>query len=109
MDAKFLPLFVVMPMASAFLIPLFAKVWVRFADLIANAAGAVLVGLSVYGAIYLFTDSQVLLYHMGGWASSLGITLAYDHLTALVALAVNVVGLAAMLFSVRYLDHYTGR
>jgi len=109
MDARFLPLFVVIPMASAFLIPLFSKLWPRFADLIANAAGAALFGLSVYGAIYLFTDTQVLLYHMGGWASTVGITLAYDHLTALVALAVNTIGLAALLFSVRYLDHFTGR
>jgi len=109
MDARFLPLFVVVPMTSAFLIPLFSKLWPRFADLIANAAGTALFALSVYGAIYLFTDTQVLLYHMGGWASTLGITLAYDHLTALVALAVNTVGLAALLFSVRYLDHYTGR
>lgn len=109
MDSNFLPLFVVVPLLAAFLIPLFAKLWQRSADLIANAAGAVLLGLSVYGAVYLFTDSSVLLYRMGGWASTLGITLVYDHLTALVALAVNVVGLAALLFSVRYLDHYTGR
>ena len=33
MDARFLPLFVVVPMAAAFLIPLFAKVWQRFAKL----------------------------------------------------------------------------
>jgi len=46
---------------------------------------------------------------MGGWSPSLGITLVYDHLTALVSLAVNIVGMAALLFSVRYLDHYTGR
>ncbi len=109
MDSRFLPLFVVIPMAAAFLIPLFAKLWPRFADLIANAAGAALLGLSTYGALYLFTDSPTLLYRMGGWASTLGITLVYDHLTALVALAVNTVGLAALLFSVRYLDHYTGR
>jgi multicomponent Na+:H+ antiporter subunit D len=109
MEAKFLPLFVAIPMGSAFLIPLFAKLWQRSADLIANAACAVLAGLSVFGAFYLFADSQVFVYRMGGWASTLGITLAYDHLTALVALAVNVVALAALLFSVRYLDRYTGR
>jgi multicomponent Na+:H+ antiporter subunit D len=108
-DARFLPLFVVVPMASAFLIPLFAKLWQRSADLIANAAGAVLVGVSVYGAFSLFTDSQVLVYRMGGWSPTLGITLAYDHLTALIALALNIVGLCALLFSVRYLDYYTGR
>lgn len=109
MDARFLPLFVVIPMGSAFLIPLFAKLWQRSADLIANAAGAALAGLAVFGSVYLFTDSPALIYRMGGWAPKLGITLVYDHLTAVVALAVNIVGLAALLFSVRYLDHYTGR
>ncbi|MBN2465233.1 NADH/ubiquinone/plastoquinone (complex I) [candidate division WOR-3 bacterium] len=109
MDARFVPLFVIIPLASAFLIPLFAKLWQRSADLIANAVGAVLAGLSVYGALSLFTGSQVLVYRLGGWHPSLGITLAYDHLTALVVLAVNIVGLCALLFAVRYLDHYTGR
>jgi multicomponent Na+:H+ antiporter subunit D len=108
-DARFLPLFVVIPMSSAFLIPLFAKLWQRSSDLIANAAGAALAGLAVFGSVYLFTDSPSLIYRMGGWAPTLGITMVYDHLTALVALAVNIVGLAALLFSVRYLDHYTGR
>jgi len=108
-DARFVPLFVVIPMAAAFLIPLLAKLWQRSADLIANAAAAALLGISVYGAASLVTESQVLVYRMGGWAPTLGITLAYDHLTALVALAVNALGLCALLFSVRYLDHYTGR
>jgi multicomponent Na+:H+ antiporter subunit D len=108
-DARFVPLFVVIPMASAFLIPLFAKLWQRSADLIANAAAAALLGISAYGAASLLTESQVLVYRMGGWAPTLGITLAYDHLTALVALAVNALGLFALLFSVRYLDQYTGR
>jgi len=109
MDSSFLPLFVVIPMAAAFLIPLFAKLWQRSSELIANAAGAALLGLSTYGAVYLFTECPALVYRMGGWSSTLGITLVYDHLTALVALTVNAVGLAALLFSVRYLDHYTGR
>jgi multicomponent Na+:H+ antiporter subunit D len=109
MDSSFLPLFVVIPMATAFLIPLFAKLWQRSSDLIANAAGAALLGLSSYGAVYLFTGCPALVYRMGGWSSTLGITLVYDHLTALVALTVNAIGLAALLFSVRYLDHYTGR
>ncbi|MBM3332182.1 NADH/ubiquinone/plastoquinone (complex I) [candidate division WOR-3 bacterium] len=109
MDASILPLFVVIPMATAFLIPLFAKLWQRSSDLIANAAGAALLGISVYGSVRLFGASPALIYRMGGWASTLGITLVYDHLTALAVLAVNAVGLAALLFSVRYLDHYTGR
>jgi multicomponent Na+:H+ antiporter subunit D len=109
MDSGFLPYFVIVPMTSAFLIPLLAKLWPRFADLVGNAAGALLLGLSAYGAASLWTGSPPLVHRLGGWLPSLGITLVYDHLTALVSLAVNVVGMAALLFSVRYLDHYTGR
>jgi multicomponent Na+:H+ antiporter subunit D len=109
MDSRLLPYFVIVPMASAFLIPLLAKLWPRFADVIGNAAGALLLGLSAYGAASLWTGSPPLVHKLGGWFPSLGITLVYDHLTALVSLAVNVVGMAALLFSVRYLDHYTGR
>lgn len=109
MDSTFIPFFVVLPMLAAFLIPLLAKLWQGTSDLIANAVGAALFGLSAYGAVYLYTDSPALVYRMGGWVPTLGITLVYDHLTALVTLAINTVGLAALLFSVRYLDHYTGR
>ena len=108
MDSGFVPLFVVVPMVTAFLIPLFAKFWQRSSALLANAAGAALLGLSVYGTVCLLTDCPLLIYRMGGWSPTLGITLVYDHLTALAVLAVNAVGLAALLFSVRYLDHYTG-
>jgi multicomponent Na+:H+ antiporter subunit D len=109
MDPRFLPLFVAVPMVSAFLIPLLSKLWSRASDLVANVAGAVLLGLSLYGAALVMTDPHPLVYRMGGWSPTLGITLVYDHLTALVSLAVNIVGFAALLFSVRYLDHYTGR
>jgi len=96
-------------MLSAFLIPLFSRLWQRLSDLIASIAGAVLLGLSCYGIASLVTGSPTLVYRMGGWMPFLGITLVYDSLTALVSLALNVVGLAALVFSVRYLDHYTGR
>ena len=108
MGSGFIPLFVVIPLAAALLIPLCARLWQRSAELIANAAGAALLGLSAYGAVRLFTDSPALVYRLGGWVSPLGVTLVYDHLTALVALAVSVVGLAALLFSVRYLDGCAG-
>jgi multicomponent Na+:H+ antiporter subunit D len=108
-DSRFLPLFVIVPMLSAFLIPLFSRLWQRLSDLIASIAGAVLLGLSCYGIASLVTGSPTLVYRMGGWIPFLGITLVYDSLTALVSLALNVVGLAALVFSVRYLDRYTGR
>ncbi len=109
MNSRLLPLFVVTPMLAAFLTPLLSKVWSRFGDLLANLAGAVLLGLSTMGVATLLGSSQPLIHRVGGWLPAVGITLVYDPLTALVALALNAVGFAALLYSVRYLDHYTGR
>lgn len=109
MDSRLLPLFVITPMLAAFLIPLLSKLWVRSADLLANLAGAVLLGLSALGSVALLGNSQPLIHRMGGWLPAFGITLVYDPLTAVVVLALNAVGVAALLYSVRYLDHYTGR
>ncbi|MFO7651986.1 MAG: proton-conducting transporter membrane subunit [bacterium] len=109
MNGDFLPLFVVVPLGAAFLIPLLNRVWPGLTDLAANLAGTVLLGLACYGVALVATGSPVLLYKMGGWAPPIGIVLVYDALTALVVVAVSVVGFAALLFSVRYLDHYTAR
>lgn len=109
MEVKFLPLFVAIPMAAAFLIPLLSKVWQGFADILANMAAAALLGLSVLGLAYVAGGTSPLVYYMGGWAPALGITLVFDSLTALVVLAVNIIGVTALLFAVRYIDSYTGR
>lgn len=109
MDNTFLPLFVAVPLAAAFLIPLLTRLWSGLADLIANVAGTVLLGLGVYGAALVATGSPVLVYKMGGWAPPLGIVLVFDPLTALIVAVLNTVGFAALLYSIRYLDHYTAR
>ncbi len=108
-NSNFLPLFVAVPLCAAFLIPLLNRIWSGLSDLLANLAGAVLLGLGCYGVAMLATGSSIQVYHMGGWAPPLGIALVYDPLTALVVFALNSVGFAALLFSVRYLDHYTAR
>ncbi|MEO0081163.1 MAG: proton-conducting transporter membrane subunit [candidate division WOR-3 bacterium] len=109
MYERFVPLFVVLPLAGAFLIPLLSRVWKGFADLIGNLVGALLVGLSVYGLVLLSSGAPGLVYRMGNWPQQFGIVLVYDSLTALVVLVANLVGFPALLFSLRYLDQFTGR
>ena len=105
----YIPFFVVLPLAGAFLVPLLSRVWQGLADIIANLVAALLVGLSIYGLAQLAGGSGAVLYRMGGWLPPLGIVLVYDSLAALIVLTVNLVGLPALLFSIRYLDRYTGR
>jgi len=47
MDSGFVPFLVIVPLVSAFLIPLLAKLWPRFADLVGNAAGGLRCGQPV--------------------------------------------------------------
>ncbi len=109
MDPRYVPTLVLLPMAVAFLIPLLSKLWPRGSDVVASAAAAVLVGLAGLGVSDVILREAPVVYRMGGWPSHLGITLVYDSLTALVVLVVTLVGLAATVYAVRYLDRYTGR
>lgn len=104
-----LPLFIVVPLCGAFLIPLLSRLWKGLADVVGNLVGGVLVGFAVYGVAALAGGSLPAVYAMGGWMPPVGIVLVYDSLTALVVLITNLVGFPALLFSIRYLDQYTGR
>ncbi len=106
MEGKLLPLFVALPLAGAFLVPLLSKLWPRFGDLIANIVAAGLVTLSVYGLLFLTFGGTPLLHWAGGW-KYIGIAMWFDALSALIVLVINIVGFCATLYSIRYLDRYT--
>ncbi len=106
MEGKFLPLFIAVPLAGAFLVPLLSKLWSRFADLIAGIASAALLVISVYTWLILKAGGVPLHYWVGGW-KVIGIAMWFDALTALIVLVINIVAFCAMLYSIRYLDRYT--
>ncbi|RKX71846.1 NADH/ubiquinone/plastoquinone (complex I) [candidate division WOR-3 bacterium] len=103
-----LPLFFALPLAGAFLIPILSKIWRGFSDLIANSITTILLFLSFY-SLNLFEEGEVIIYKMGGWPPPLGITMVYDHLSALIVISIAIVVFAASIFSIRYLEHFTGR
>jgi len=103
---RFIGRFVVYPFPRS-LIPLFAN-WAAL-RLISEAGRPALAGTCGLRTVYLFTDSPALTLCANGWLGFQGGHHVGIDISRLVALAVNVVGLAALLFSVRYLDHYTGR
>ncbi len=106
MEGRILPLFVAIPLAGAFLVPLLSKLWTRFADLIASITSALLLGISVYGWLMVNAGGLPLHYWVGGWRI-IGIAMWFDALTALIALIINIVGFCASVYSIRYLDRYT--
>ncbi|HIJ54194.1 MAG TPA: NADH/ubiquinone/plastoquinone (complex I) [Planctomycetes bacterium] len=98
-----LPVFVAIPLVTAFLLPVFAKRGKAVATVLANLATISLLVL----AIASIGQSRV--YEVGRWSIPLGINLVLDGLSSLLLLAISVVSTAAMFFSIRYMEQYTAR
>ena len=99
-----LPVFVAIPLVTAFLLPLFSERRRYGATLLANiATGALLV------ATIASIGRPLDVYMVGKWPIPLGINLVLDGLSMLVILAVSVVSFAAMLFSAGYMERYTAK
>jgi multicomponent Na+:H+ antiporter subunit D len=98
-----LPLFIAVPLITAFLLPIFGKKGKAGATLLANLATLGLLVLAV-GSI-----GQSEVYQMGNWSIPLGINLVLDGLSCLLLLAICTVSAAAMLFGSRYMEQYTAK
>ena len=98
-----LPVFVAVPLVTAFLLPIFGKKGKSVATLLANLATISLLVLAVASI------GQSRAYEIGKWSIPLGINLVLDGLSALMLLAISVVSTAAMLFSTRYMEQYTAK
>jgi multicomponent Na+:H+ antiporter subunit D len=98
-----LPLFIAVPLITAFVLPIFGKKGKNFATFFANVVTFVLVIMAIS------TIGQSRAYEIGRWSIPLGINLVLDGLSSLVLLAVAVVSAAAMLFSIRYMEQYTAK
>jgi multicomponent Na+:H+ antiporter subunit D len=98
-----LPVFVAIPLATAFLLPLFGKKGKDAATLLANLATLSLLALAVASI------GKTGVYEIGKWSIPLGINMVLDGLSALLLLAISVVSAAAMLFSARYMEQYTAK
>jgi len=95
-----LPFFVAIPLAAAFVLPLLERRRAATPHLLANAALALLAGLSV---IALGREGS---FAMGGWDAPVGIRLRYDGLSSLMLLLVNGIALLVGLYSVEFMARY---
>jgi multicomponent Na+:H+ antiporter subunit D len=98
-----LPVFVAVPLATAFLLPIFGKKGKAAATVLANLATVSLLVLAIASI------GQSGVYEIGKWSIPLGINLVLDGLSSLLLLAISVVSTAAMLFSTRYMEQYTAK
>lgn len=103
----FLVLLIAIPLAGAFLIPVFSKLWKRLADIIAGLAVAAVLGIVIY-LLLTFKPGTMLVYNFGSWPIPLGIVFAVDSLGMLMLLVISVLLFFSYLFAIKYMEHFTG-
>ena len=97
------PLFVAIPLITAFLLPIFSEKKRACATFLATLAVFALLVMAVMS----INGSEV--YKVGRWPIPLGINLVLDGLSVLLLLTISVVSFAAMLFSAKYMEQYTAK
>jgi len=98
-----LPIFIIVPLLAAFLIPLVSRRRDEGAVVLALAAVASLLGLAVTAFIGLGGGTWV--YRMGAWKLPIGINLVLDAFSAFMLILVGLIALTSLLFSVKYIRH----
>lgn len=101
-----IPLFVALPLGSAFIIFLLGKKAERLGDWLSNLTTFALFVLSVV-TVFSVRSSGVLVYHVGGWPPPFGISLVVDGLAVFMLATVNLIAFLIVVYSVRYMERYT--
>jgi len=96
-------LFIIIPLASAFLIALVGRKREILSRTLSFLATASLLGLSL--VTYFRLGSGILVTELGGWKMPFGIVLALDAFGAFMLVIVSLIALTSLLFSVSYVRH----
>ena len=105
-----IPLFVVIPLAAAFIIPLLGRITQKLTDITANLATLAVVVLSLAMLKQLAGSGfETIVYDAGGWKPPVGVCMVMDGLSILMLVTVNIIAFAATLFSVGYMERYTAK
>ena len=105
-----IPLFVIIPLAAAFLISFAGRFAKRIPDILGNSACFALLFLSIYMANALYKiPGHILVYKVGGWIPPIGISMVVDSLTAFMLVTVNLVAFMISVFSIEYMTKYTDK
>jgi multicomponent Na+:H+ antiporter subunit D len=104
-----LPLFVITPLAAAFLIMIIGRFVSEFNKYFTSLVLLFLACLSFY---FLFTTGEnQYVYKVGGWESinkiPIGIYIVMDGFTAIIVCIINLIGFLAAFYSISYIKRYT--
>jgi multicomponent Na+:H+ antiporter subunit D len=104
-----IPLFVVIPLAGAFLIMILARFIKNFDKSLASLILLVLAIFSIYSLVKTGENPSV--YKIGGWEPvnkvPIGIYMVMDGFTVIVLCIINIVGFLSVFYSVSYIKRYT--
>lgn len=106
--SNIIPLFVVIPLAGAFLISLFGKRIRKLPDVLGVLVALILCSLSLL-SVRLYNIYGTLTYSVGGWKPPVGIGMVLDGLTVFMLVTVNLVALCIVVYSVNYMERFTAK
>jgi multicomponent Na+:H+ antiporter subunit D len=107
-----IPLFVAIPLATAFIISLIGKYYRRAGDVLANLASLTLLALSFLVLSSLNSQSSTTwVYKIGGWGGipPIGILMVLDGLSAFMLITLNLVSFLVAVYSINYMEKYTSK
>jgi len=104
----FIPLYFILPLAAAFIIPLLGKIAKSLIWILVTLVSFALFILALYG-VAVTQQAPMLVYEMGNWPPPLGIVMAFDSLSAFMTLVISIIVFTGSVFSFRYMSHYTGQ
>lgn len=106
--SNIIPLFVVLPLAGAFLISIIARRIKRIPDLIGSFTTLTIFIFSIL-AVKACNLYGVLIYNVGAWKPPIGITLVLDGLAAFMLVTVNLVASLISIYAINYMEKFTSK
>jgi multicomponent Na+:H+ antiporter subunit D len=103
-----IPIFVAVPLAGAFLFPLFARKVKWLSDVIGNVATLILFIASIF-AVQLVNTNGTLIYSVGAWRPPVGITMVLDGLSTFMLVTVNLIAFCVSVYSINYMKKFTSK
>ncbi len=103
-----LPYFFAIPLAAAFVTPLFARRMKPAADILACAATFSLLVISCMAAGFVIRHKAAA-YDIGNWPSPFGIGLFVDSFSAFMLIIANLIAFVVAIYSVEYIRTYTDK
>lgn len=103
---NFVPFFVILPLAAAFLIPLIGKK-IKIAGEAASIAATLSLAALSFLVAALMAAQKVLIYNIGKWPTPAGIPMIVDGFSIFFLVIINVIAFLVAIYSIDYVKRYT--